>query len=1095
MYLKVSLPLTYVVSNSPSDSTTHNIFPFGERLTSHPHHRLFLSLKSYQLPWRQFNKKGEIYEYDDVHTFYPAFRTTSKIRPKMMPSSGQMTLFSKSNLGSLVKLGPNTTTGKSILPSSAKGEYRKWNSPDNETAENKYASDLTMLSSDFYDKIYKKFISTRLLPVHSFIKWVGKQKDIVGFQNEKVISPEKLKEYANVNYLYARVDSNGDVISKPHLRSQRMNEEQVAGDINLKVKQTCFASVPYEKHPADFGFLPVPVPSNFTYKSDLEEQGDKMLHKDVSWRAKNNRFINAPVLDWQQAGFPDVAQTSVKALYHRKPIHQQFAYSKIGFVKESLVKNGEFLESLFAQSRKVQDWFSDISLPIDAGANVISKYGRIYGSVRVVSAMSENNIEYYRQQINPQSGDIQDQKLGSAKAVESLGKAYQFTLERSFGSQNAQSRLHFPRGDLPEGIVAEGLKLGLAASDLKWDNFEYLPLYEKGGSNMYGYYRQPLRPAKDWAWSNPATQKSVIHHPITGVKQGMSVSSGPSSLFQSIMNYNLHNTPQNVASQKLQPIVTTLKSMPSSSLSDLKLSESVIYPRFIYSSETITYESFPNQDRGKYEMRWVESCPTSDMKELESDGMEIIRDFLDKGLLPNTLSFHPNGSPQTSATKYENFSRIYLLLSYITRLEDYPFSDFSVSSIPVKSGKAVKITQDLTLNFDLETFNTLKARSGASAGFIESNFSSREIETLENYLEALEFSGYKDKKVEYSIVIYIAPDDLSVSIISYSPSILMHNTAQGRAGQRLKPFIQNYDLMQIFTNPDSKSIVDFLFKSQSRPYLIHEVERYTDNNDAYDVILLKDDNLGERPEDVKGWSAKNYLPSFNEDTVFNDYCFSALHIKSGMTVSDPLNTTPLDIKRNKISVKRPFQYTSVFPVLGDKVHFPLAKESVEYRDENYERKTIFVNYSPVALYTIDTTSETYPTNVPEKVFKLLNTNARTFKGQRQPQIDGRKAKDYADFDSIILPFENITEDLVKLPEIMPYQTKSLEKFAQTMAEDYQMPYLKSATQDARSEGKGRKYLSQNMANWSLGVPAEFVPETYSLTGMELGLFNWPLGLV
>ena len=1088
MYLKVSLPLTYVVSNSPTDSTTHNIFPFGERLTSHPYHKLFLSLKSYQLPWRQFNKKGDIYEYDDIHTFYPAFRTTSKIRPKMMPASGQIPLFSKSNIGSHIKLGPKTTTGKpSSVPMVDTKEYRKWNSADNRNAEWKYASDLTMLSSDFYDKIYKKFISTRLLPVHSFIKWVGKQKDIVGFQNEKVISPEKLKEYANINYRYDRVDSNGNVISKPHLTKLLATEEQEAGEINLKVKQTCFASVPYEKHPADFSVLPVPVPSNFTYKSDLEEQGDKMLHNDTTWRAKNNRSINAPVLDWQQAGFPDVAQTSVKALYHRKPIHQQFAYSKIGFVKESLVKNGEFLESLFVQSRKVEDWFSDMSLPIDAGANVISKYGRIYGSVRVVSAMSENSIEYYREQINPESGDIQNQKLGSMKAVESLGKAYQFKLERSFGSQNTQSRLHFPRGDLPEGIVAEGLKLGLAASDLKWDNFEYLPLYEKGGSNMYGYYRQPLRPARDWAWSNPATQKSVIHHPITGVKQGMSVSSGPSSLFQGIMNYNLYNT-----SQQLQPIVTALKSMPSASLSDLKLSESVIYPRLIYSSETTTYESHPHEDRANYEMRWVESCPPYDMVGLESEGMEIIRDFLDKGLLPNTISFGNLGRPQTSATRYENFSRIYRLLSYITRSTDYTFSDFSVSRIPVKSGKAVKITQDLTLNFDLETFNTLKARSGASAGFIESNFSSIEIETLENYLEALEFSGYKDKKVEYSIVLYIAPDDLSVSIISYSPSILMHNRANGRASRRLKPFIQNYDLMQIFTNPDSKSIIDFLFKSQSRPYLIHEVRRNTDDTDAYDVILLKDDNLGERPEDAKGWSAKNYLPSFSEDTVFNDYCFSALHIKSGMTVSDPINTLPLNIKRNKISVTRPFQYTSVFPVLGDKVHFPLARESVEYRDEKYNRKTIFVNYSPVALYTTDKASETYPTNVPEKVFKLLNTNARTFKLQRQPHIDGRKAKDYADFDSIILPFENITEDLVKLPEIVPYRSgESLKKFAQTMAEDYQMPYIKNAIEDAR----GNKYLSQNIANWSLGVPAEFVPETYSLTGMELGLFNWPLGLV
>ena len=58
-----------------------------------------------------------------------------------------------------------------------------------------------------------------------------------------------------------------------------------------------------------------------------------------------------------------------------------------------------------------------------------------------------------------------------------------------------------------------------------------------------------------------------------------------------------------------------------------------------------------------------------------------------------------------------------------------------------------------------------------------------------------------------------------------------------------------------------------------------------------------------------------------------------------------------------------------------------------------------------------------------------------------------------------------------------------------------MPYAKDQRiQDARSEGKRTKLLSNNLASWSLGVPTAFVPETYTLSGMELGLFNWPFGL-
>ena len=111
-----------------------------------------------------------------------------------------------------------------------------------------------------------------------------------------------------------------------------------------------------------------------------------------------------------------------------------------------------------------------------------------------------------------------------------------------------------------------------------------------------------------------------------------------------------------------------------------------------------------------------------------------------------------------------------------------------------------------------------------------------------------------------------------------------------------------------------------------------------------------------------------------------------------------------------------------------------------------------------------------------------------------------KAKDYTTYSSIVLPFENIIPTLKEV-EDMSYGGVATGRFSDIVDNNPKtpllMPYLKEQrNRDARSEGKGRyKYLSDNLSSWSLGVPAEFVPETYTLTGMELGLFNWPFGLV
>jgi len=68
----------------------------------------------------------------------------------------------------------------------------------------------------------------------------------------------------------------------------------------------------------------------------------------------------------------------------------------------------------------------------------------------------------------------------------------------------------------------------------------------------------------------------------------------------------------------------------------------------------------------------------------------------------------------------------------------------------------------------------------------------------------------------------------------------------------------------------------------------------------------------------------------------------------------------------------------------------------------------------VAYYSVPKDSEEMPDNIPQNMFKPMNTNGRTFKGQRNRSYgDMTKAKDYTTYSSIVLPFENITTHAVK----------------------------------------------------------------------------------
>lgn len=1076
MYLKVSIPLRYAVPQSVSDSTPHDMKPFHERYASHPAHSLFLSLKSYQLPWRQFNAKGLIYEVDDIHTLYPAFRTTSKLRPKMMPSNGRMKFFGLSNLGSHVKYGAKTEQGLSNNT-----DYKKWKTTDRAEAERKYAEDLTGLCNSIYDTAYKSFCTTRLKPVSEFMEWVESQKDIVGFYNSRKLSREELVKHSNIYYDYSGVTKEDGKTTTPYVRvreARSLETEEPSEDLITEIDQTAFSSIPYESHP-EFGQAFIPLKTIYEYKQDMDEKRGKMLHPDRRYMRNNSAYFEPPILDWKEAGYPKIAESSTKALYRRKPIHQQFIYQKSGFIDSDLIWSGKFLQKMIEQSQDCAKWFEELAQPIDTSQKEIFKHGRIWGSIRSVSVMSENKLTFSRPHgyVTASEGtsldvDLEKESMGQMISYESQGKSYNFFLHRTFGSSNADANQSFARGGI---ATITGIP-----PIYNWEDFEYIPMY-KSGSNIYGFYNDTLQPHPDWDWTSgkEKSQFAVIRHPLAREL----------GKWQTLLQVNA-SSPK---SKQLRTVSGVDTGDVMNKMGVLGLNQSRIYPRLQLTAYSQAYNSYPVNERGRHEMRWVKSRPNQYREEgVEQGGMEIIQEILERNLIPNEFAFDQNGNPSSpeGSIMGQNLPH---LLSIITRKNDFPNSKFSVSTVPVKQGKAVKITQDLTLKPDSYFTSDVLENMGRAG------------ESLRFYMESLKItkelkgeSFFPDNKVEYSIILYVSPDSLTLSCLEYYPSILMEGRYGGRSDRKIKPFLQNYDLVEGFRSYPA------IFQNESIPYLLNPPSRYTSSSNEFDVISIQKNNVppSQKPDDQ--WQPIHYLKPFSETTVFNDYTHSLCHFKSGMTVSDPLNTLPIDIKRNKISVTRPFTYTSIFPVLGNEVDLPIYTERINMGYNNPEAK---YKYSPVALYTIEPDPpDIFPTNIPEKIFKSLNTNARTFKAQRHEYIQTQKANDFTDFDSIILPFQNITEEIVAIGGgKQNYGSNNGYEWAQLNNkykdeekegyEAYQMPYFKQTNNDARGDGKRTQHLPQNLSNWSLGVPTEFIPETYSLTGMELGLFNWPLGLV
>jgi hypothetical protein len=1071
MYLKVQIPYIYSLAKSPADPTMWDVIPHKAKVQDK--HHLFCDLQSYQTPWSQLNKKGEVYAIDNAHTLYPAYRKTSKIRPKMLPSSGYIALFNLHRLGGLVRYGMGRSEdvdGVNLV---------SWDSLDNSEAERIYGANLKEFAGDIYEKVYERFFIARTKPLSKFMEWVGTQKDIVGVWNANAVLTDRVATVGGVNYSYTTPDGH----QFPILTRAKMVLSEIPETTPLLISydQRMWASVPYQSHP-EFKQPRQPVPILYSYESDIQEMKSKLAHSDVSSHRKSrprNTDFDPPILDWESVGFPKVAPVSTKALYARQPIHLQFTYKESGFIdKNHLTKDLDFLHDVMKESTNYYGWFRNLATPIDTGAKRVSNTRRVSGAIRSVSDMSQSRADFSSE------GEV----IGRTLHYQSTGKAYQFQIESDFG-KTVNRHIHFP-----VGVVNE------SQSGPDWKTIR-IPITKTAVMSGNSYYTngQKLYPVKI---GSPAGVDAVTTHPYGRI--------GDETL---------------KATQQTPAVVLDTNSPLIGNIPHLDIDKAVNYPRLNYSAQTVDYTSnnhfpqkgLPSHIRGQH--RFASRRPADKrMPHQDLKGMNLLHRIMNEYLIPNEVEFDSKGNPSECHITQGNrddgtgisISRLAHFLAH-----DGLYFNWAVTSVPVKSGEAVRVSQDLS--FQLKTLADLEsALSNPNNPLNE--LSAYQLDGLRAYYKVKEETsllGGNPEWEKYSVTFYINPqNDLSV-LVTY-PSFLMRHMDRQRWRDFLVPALHNAFLREILEN---EKYAGELLTSNQPLFFLNQIDRYSSSSGVISTISdhqFDNEITGNNPVNQK-WDSQYFTKPFSAKTVFNDFCYDILHIKSGLTLSDPLNTLPFNLKRNKLTVKRPFSYTSIFPVVGKEVDFRVSVVTSQYYDVNdlqysegkNTKKRMTFSYSPVASYFVpQTPSEELPDNIPEKIFKPMNTNSRTFKVQRNREWGNMtKAKDYTTYSSIVLPFENINEEII-MNTVYDGMNHSSDMNPLTVLGGIQsgldakedktrllMPYAKDQRiQDARSEGKRTKLLSNNLASWSLGVPTAFVPETYTLSGMELGLFNWPFGL-
>ena len=997
MYLRVNIPYRYALPKSPTDPAIVDVFPLMDRTSPFSDH-ITLSLTSLQTPWSQINKKNEVFTFDPETAFYPAYLSTSKIRPKMIPQTVSLLSTSFASVSDIFKLQGSTPH-----------DIRADGFTTYADREKHFQAEREKELKGLY-RAYKPFLDTKTLSVPKMMDWAATQDDLIGVWNQGRISADVMGRTTQKTYRLANHNEGQEGIKRSEWFLKTISQTDAdfvveSEDLGLSYSQKVLGFAPYATTlEGSDTTIHRPVSLRYRFVSEMEDAKQPIKHSDAgSWTTLT---YNPPSLDWEGAGFPKIAPTKTKALYARQPVQLNTSYGENGFTRDASL----LLQRCWEESQAPATWFANLVEPIDPDGDVVPLFRHLQGKVIEWSALSWMERKYRTE------GKV----VWKTQNYDAMGYGLRYRLV----SNNSQwINLHSRHRNFPTG----------STRNFSWDN---IPI-DSRATRRYG--------ATEWFWDRRGGKSQLV---------GLS---------------DLHSQAARAAGYA--------NPLPAPRFEDER-----VYPALDYKIDTspeLKGVATDTMGRGTRQERLntgLVVLPTqiTAFRDNGDRGRLILAELLNSGLMLTTYAHDPSQSNQgMNATLIQDL----LEAALITRPGEF--------QVQVENRGMVSITQKLSRQ---EIIKTLTG---------ESNW--------EWIATGLQNGEKKGVRWDYKVYFLIHPDGRGVSILLTYPTFLNNpfpRAIQDGRGTAIKINSPNLFLLRGY---DKEVIgIENGNMNTSLPFTLSPREVGKDASDPLDPVV--------------GDEIMEYINT----TAFGGYQYCLLHLRDGMTLSDPANTLPITYKRGKLSVEDSFTYTSPIPVIGEELT-TLAPVQINAMQEANRRaikvaqvekpawRVIPLEYSPVARYTISPSEDNTQLSLPTYEFKAQNANSRMNKYRRSGRrnsrrlgySDGTRPNDYRIYSQFILPFGDFTSGCRQITtnqyfsevgkDFYNYLRTRSQQFPDTAKdEDLKLPVAASPIRRRKTTAR-QKYgseLPMNLGVWNIGVPTTIVPETYSLVGRELGIINW-----
>lgn len=989
MYLRVNIPYRYALPKSPTDYAIVDVFPLMEPHSPYGDH-ITLSLESLQVPWAQINKKNEVFTFDPQTSFFPAYNSTSKIRPKMLPKSVPLVKTILNDLTSQFDSNPEHP-----LPMVRDSTYADH--------EKRYQAGRNKEMRGLYEA-YKPFFHTKLFSVRRFMDWAAIQSDLVGIWNQGQISSQLLHQTTQKTYRLANKNEDGTTPSFHYLRDSSHSEKDYEVEpehLGISYSQKVLGIAPYTSHPSFGQVIPRPVSFRYRFVSEMAAQKNTLKHPDAS--VSSDAKFSPPSIDWVGAGFPEIAASTTKTMYGRDPVQVNSSYVERGFTKK--VKT--LIQRCLEEWNAPEIWFSNLAEPVNTNGDYVPVYRSVEGNIVGLSALSWMERSYLDTSEDTETTERRGKIVWKQQSYDSLGYGihYKFISDGSSWRGKPSRQQNFHSGPI--------------SRNFRWDDIP---------TNLH-----TRQNTSTWSWN----KAQGLHRSIgSGTVKG-----------------------RQAREAGYQP------DLPSRSFED-----EVIYLGCDYEMKTRQYSKGlarrgetwgVMKDRKNAGIMVLQENMRSFRQ--NDKGREILGDLLNSGIC---LSAYLSESEKGSVDRKRKGADLPKIQSFLEQVLVHRPTDFEVK---MESWGAVSVTQKTTRRNLLKTIGQLQPHYRDDV-----EWSAKAQLRLEN-------GEKKGQQWAYKVYFLKHSDDCGFSVLKTLPSFLSHPPKKMSS---LFAFT-SHTLLTPQTIPGFITIEPSRFQEQQRL--------------PFKVFGKK----GTVPIPLVGEEVLDYLNT----TAYGGYQYSLIHVRDGVTLSDPVNTLPLDYKRGKVSLTRPFTYTSLIPVIGEK---GTTSTPIKIPDTNqFNRNRILnsaesdyceIEFSPVNRYQVSVSESATQLSIPTYLFKAQNTNSRMFKPRRR--LDGygvtTKPNDYRIYSQFIFPFGDFTYMCM---DFGPGQSRYgnfdtlMRDFAANRAKNPQTAALKvpvsnQSIQKSASSSKRYGKIPFNLGSWNLGVPTTVVPETYSLVGRELGIANW-----